>query len=102
MIYANPRQYVAPNGAAIVETLERVTATNGILGIYADGTPEYDSAGSRVHWDSQVQVTRKGQPVFLDENGDEWLFSQLRLAPRPVRKWLKRRHPVAVVSPSAS
>jgi hypothetical protein len=37
--------------------------------------------GTEINWDSAETVTRKGQRIFVDENGEEWTFDQLRPGP---------------------
>jgi hypothetical protein len=71
-------KYQAPNGEAIVGTLELIRATCPIDGIAADGTPAYTAwAETEVNWDSQKTVTRNGKIIFLDESRNEWTFDQL-------------------------
>lgn len=73
----------APNGLEVSISLESVLGNNGIYDFErdADGkiTYEHDGNGMDVCWDSAEQVTRDGQGVFLDSDGNEWLEHQLRL-----------------------
>lgn len=83
----------APNGALITGTLETVTARaniNDVLGHNDDSTFALDYEGyTEIFWDSQKTVQRDVlhgdvdgatyQRVFLDEDGNEWIESDLRL-----------------------
>lgn len=66
----------APNGDAIVGTLEKLIGTALISGIEDDGTPIFDGE-TKVDWDSQVTVTREDKIIFLDESGNQWTFDEL-------------------------
>jgi hypothetical protein len=66
----------APNGLAIDATDELIPGTAGIVW-EDDGTWEYDGNGTQVDWDGQTNVMIAGELVFLDEDGNRWLKSQL-------------------------
>lgn len=68
-----------PKGAPIIATLERVSATCGIVGFnLATKEPEYDGSGASIDWDSQEQVRNyRGSRMFLDEDGKCWSFEEL-------------------------
>jgi len=73
---------IAPNGAEIIGTLERLVGRADLDGALRlpDGTFEIAYAGhTKVFWDDQVTVTREGQRVFLDEDGNEYLERELTL-----------------------
>jgi len=71
------KKWYAPNGSLIDRTKEVVWGTCGFIAIHENGTPEYDGCGTYVDWDSQQQIAREGQPVYLDEAGEEWAFREL-------------------------
>lgn len=76
------QRYISPNGNLIVAILESTPCSVGIEGISADGTEvEYDGNGSTMFWDDQKAVKRNGSLVFLDEEGGQWSFDQLSVAP---------------------
>ncbi|RWH50257.1 hypothetical protein [Mesorhizobium sp.] len=64
----------APDGSPIVATLETIPGSCGIV-FDEDGSWNYN--GTELDWDGQQTVLRAGQTVFVDENGKEWLESQL-------------------------
>ncbi len=74
------KNYVSPRGAAIVAVAEIVKCTVGIVGINDDGTPEYDSNGATVDWDSQVPQRQMGEIMYLCEDGHLWRFNNLVVA----------------------
>lgn len=73
-----PKKYVSPDGLPIVGTLETVKGCANLTTINDDGTPNYDGS-TKVYWDEQVTVQRDGKRVFLDEDGNEWTFDQLKV-----------------------
>jgi len=66
---------VAPNGKAIEGTYEKVPGTSmaGTVTITPDGAiePEYEGE-TRMDWDSQSAVRRRGQRLWVDEDGHLW------------------------------
>ena len=75
-------QVFSPTGDPIVGTLERVfgvaycnfeAAETGFTATYVGET--------KLHWDGQQSVTKIGQLVFVDENGNEWLERELIISP---------------------
>ena len=74
------REYVSPSGSLILGTLERLTGRSEISGIKDDGEPVY-SGGTEIFYDDQVTATdSEGKMIFLDEDGAEWTFDQLKPA----------------------
>ncbi|MGJ4953104.1 hypothetical protein [Bradyrhizobium sp. HKCCYLS20291] len=74
------REYVSPTGSPILGTLEKLTGRAEIMGIEEDGTPLYQG-GTEIFYDDQVTArTDDGKMIFLDENGAEWTFDQLKPA----------------------
>jgi len=79
----------SPEDTIIIGTLEALAGCTGILDESItpkpDGGFDFDYSGdTRVYWDGQVTVERAdahGNPqrVFLDQHGDEFLESELRL-----------------------
>ena len=72
-------QYVSPTGSTIVGTKELIVGITHIAGIEADGTPIPGNRGTLVIWDDMETVTQDGKIVFIDGNGAEWTFDQLKL-----------------------
>ena len=77
---------VSPNGTIIAGTLERLHARAGIIPGSARRNPqggiEFDHDGeTELFWEDQRTVLRDEERVFLDEEGWEFLESQLRLIP---------------------
>ncbi|MNF20738.1 hypothetical protein D3C87_686610 [compost metagenome] len=71
------QNYVSPSGKAIVGTFEKLEAAAIISGINADGTPVYEGS-TEVYWDTAVTATDEdGNILFIDEEGDTWIFDQL-------------------------
>ena len=66
----------APNGDAIVGTLEKLIGTALITDIEDNGTPIFEGE-TKVDWDSQETVTRNDKIIFVDESGYEWTFDDL-------------------------
>jgi hypothetical protein len=69
--------YLSPKGSPIVGTLEIIHGVANCT-IHSDGTRTYDG-GTDVDWDSQETVVRDGKVIFVDEDGEEWTFDQLKL-----------------------
>lgn len=76
------KQYLSPTGSEIIGTLERLIGRAEISGIQDDGTPKY-AGETEVFWDDQTSVLRDGKRVFLDEDGAEWTFDQLKPVAEP-------------------
>jgi len=82
---------VSPQGTQITGTLERLSGRANIVPGSARrdsiGGLEFDYEGlTEIFWSDQCSVTRDGEPVFLDEDGNEYLESELRLEPYPQRE----------------
>ena len=81
-----PYHAYAPNGKRIIGTLEEIQgcayAEFYTLGEDGKPSPEYQGE-TKVYWDGQVPVVRDDQLVFLDQNGSEWLESQITFVPAP-------------------
>jgi len=79
-----PIELVAPTGAALVATLDVITAKAQVIGVFLepdeDGklapTPSY-AGESDVDWDSQRPYRDDGVVAYIDENGREWLEHEL-------------------------
>lgn len=71
--------YKSPTGSLIVGTLETIQGSAQITEITEAGDPVY-AGDTEVFWDSQETVERDGQTVFLDEDGEEWVFGDLTVA----------------------
>lgn len=69
-------RFVSPTGSPIIGTLETIIGRANAVEYSETGAPDYDG-GTEVYWDEQKTVERNGSPVYLDENGGEWAFSQL-------------------------
>lgn len=73
--------YRSPFGWEIVSTLETIPGTCGIIwtapGEGECGNYDYDGTGTKMWWDGAETVKHAGQRVFLDENGNQWLESEL-------------------------
>jgi len=65
----------APDGTAIVATVEVLAGTAGVF--YDGPSWDYDGTGTQMDWDDQTTKVIAGQLVFADDNGKEWLESQL-------------------------
>lgn len=72
-------QLVAPNGLPIEGTLERMAGRSKVLGFIrsAGGRLEPEYTGyTDVFWDDQqTAVTRTGEMIVLDSDGNEWPLS---------------------------
>ena len=69
----------APTGTRLQGTLDLVPCIAQVdpeNPMDADGTINY-VGGTDMDWDGQTQVERDGEPVWVDEDGTEWKFSQL-------------------------
>ncbi len=66
----------APNGRKIIGTLEQLY---GVAYIHGDSTKDdYDHLGeTKINWDGQETVTRDGEVIFIDDQGNEWQSSQV-------------------------
>lgn len=71
----------APNGKEITGTLEVCQANANISKFWREnGELKFEYSGETVmFWDEQKSVTRNGGFVFLDEDGGEWLESEIIL-----------------------
>lgn len=65
----------APDGTPIVATLETIPGEAPLA--WGEGFDFEFRGGTEVYWDDQKTVRRAGQDVYLDEEGNEWLESQL-------------------------
>lgn len=80
-----PIELVAPTGAALVATLDVITAKALISGVFLcpgshGSSPSIDpsyAGQSDVDWDSQRPYRIDGVVTYVDENGCEWLEHQL-------------------------
>jgi hypothetical protein len=73
------KQYVSPTGAPIQGTLELLSGVCRVDGVNDDGTPSYLESGTEIFWDDQQTAKKNGKLVYLDLNGAEWTFDQLKL-----------------------
>lgn len=81
--------YITPNDTAIIGSLERLSGRANITCFDADGTPDYEGY-TEVFWDGQVTLTRKGKPIYLDREGNEWTLDQCkRLTEDEFQVWEK-------------
>lgn len=76
---------IAPNGLRIIGTLETIPGCALIMPDTAvtlkDGTFDFEWDGeTTVWWDGQQTVKRRKCRVFVDEDYNEWLESELKLA----------------------
>ncbi|MEX0684040.1 MAG: hypothetical protein WD472_11390 [Dehalococcoidia bacterium] len=69
-------RFLSPNGTAIIGTLERLSGRAEAEEYEANGEPCY-SGSTEIFYDDQETVWLKGSRVYLDESGQEWLFSEL-------------------------
>jgi hypothetical protein len=77
---SNPIELMAPNGVALQGTSEEIPGCAQLLYLRRNAVGETESdwvGGTEVFWDGQQTIMWRGQKVFIDENGDEWLESQL-------------------------
>ncbi len=83
------RELMAPNGTAIVGTLEaNVTMWAGIDGVRLDHSAiTYDhEGGTEVDWNDQQTVKVGGRTVFVDDDGDWWTEDQLVCVGAPIQE----------------
>lgn len=97
---------VSPNGTAIRGTLERLAGVAlGTVSRADDGTVAIEyTGGTEIYWDEQRTVTREGpsgmEQVFIDENGCEWLESDLVEASRRTGPGAAEQLPGVVPAPA--
>jgi hypothetical protein len=77
---------VSPTGSVITATLERLSGRAIIVSDSARrdelGGLDFDYEGTTaIDWDGQRTATRDDERIFLDEEGHEFLESELRLVP---------------------
>ncbi len=73
----------APNGKRIVASSDLVPGNAFIASATRnpDGTFEIEWEGeTKMCWDGQYTETHRGQRVFIDEDGNQWLEKKLALA----------------------
>ena len=76
---------MSPTGAAITGTLEKVYGVAQIgetdwTRAPGTGLLEFEYGGyTEIDWNSQVSVLRDLERVFVDENGEDWLESEIVL-----------------------
>jgi hypothetical protein len=73
------KEYVSPTGSPILGTKELLTGRAEITGIDDNGEPVY-AGDTEIFYDDQVTETKDGKMIFLDEDGAEWTFDQLKPA----------------------
>ena len=86
-----PMNLVSPKGTLIVATQERLSGRALIVPSSVRAEPtggfSFDYEGSTdVFWDDQRTVTQDDERVFLDEEGEEYLESELQLVPQEEEK----------------
>lgn len=64
------------DGRELLGTLELVEGCSYVEGVEDDGTIEY-SGETKMFWDGQKTVERDGERVWLDEEGEEFLESEI-------------------------
>lgn len=77
MVEKTYAKYVSPNGDEIVGTLETLQGKALVLGLADDGEPEY-LGETEVFWDEQKTVYRDEKRIYVDVEGYEWTFDQLK------------------------
>ena len=82
-----PMNLVSRKGTLIVATLERLSGRALIVPSSVRAEPaggfSFDYEGTTdVFWDDQRTVTQDDERVFLDEEGEEYLESELHLVPQ--------------------
>ena len=82
-----PMNLVSPKGTLIVATLERLSGRAQIVPGSVRSEPSggfsFDYSGTTdIGWDDQRTVVQDDERVFLDEEGTEYLESELRLVPQ--------------------
>jgi hypothetical protein len=83
----NPMKLISPKGTQIVATLERLSGRAQIVPGSVRPEPmggfSFDYEGTtEIFWDDQRTVTQDDERVFLDEDGAEYLETELRLVPQ--------------------
>ena len=76
----SPVEVVSPTGRPIQGTLERASACRPVtFSVGTDGNLTYRHDGREPHiFTEQLRTVRRlGQPLFLDDQGSEWLLNQL-------------------------
>lgn len=68
--------YVSPNNSPIVGTYERVYGVAVVTGITDEGDPVYEGS-TDMYWNSQETVYSDGETLWVDEDGNKWVFSEL-------------------------
>lgn len=69
-------KFTSPTGSEIIGTLETIPGVAAAEEFDAAGKPEY-SGSTEVDWDNQKTIERNGSLVYVDDDGAEWLFSDL-------------------------
>jgi hypothetical protein len=82
----NPMKLISPKETLIVATLERLSGraliAPGSVRREASGGFSFDYEGTtEIFWDDQRTVVENDERVFLDDEGVEYLESELRLVP---------------------
>jgi len=78
---------VSPEGIRIRGTFEHLCgcaaiSNPGDIRRAADGTYEFDYQGdTEIYWDDQETAHRRGERVCIDEEGNQFRESELRLVP---------------------
>lgn len=83
---SNTYDAFAPDGTAIVGTLEVINGCADLAWFEEqdDGSMKPSYTGSTdVYWEGQRTVRRDGEPVYVDDNGKEWLDYQVIFKRRP-------------------
>jgi hypothetical protein len=81
------RTFLSPTGARIKGTVESLPACAPISDIDEHGIPVHSGDESELFWDAmQTQVdSSTDQVLYMDENGEEWTFKDLTVAPEDVQ-----------------
>lgn len=73
----------SPTGIKIIGTLETVSGCAAILGAKRDGDGSFDiewAGDTEIYWDEQkTQTSPGGDRLFVDEDGQTWIESELEL-----------------------
>lgn len=82
-----PMNLISPQGTLIVATLERLSGRALIVPssvrVVPTGGFSFDYEGTTdIFWDDQRTVVENDERVFVDEEGTEYLESELRLVPQ--------------------
>ena len=70
--------FTSPTGAKVVGTKELLIGICRIADIDANGHPVHGDYGTEILWDTAETAREDGNLVYLDENGAEWTFDQLK------------------------